>query len=411
MWKLSKSRNVEKIFCVPGNPGTAQFAENIDIQLDKLDKLVKFARDKRIDFTVVGPEIPLIAGIVDLFEKEGLKIIGPNKKAARIEGSKVFSKKLLLKYHIPTADFAVFDDYNYAGEFIKKKKYPLVLKADGQCAGKGVKVCQTVEEASGFITSLMKDKIFGDSGNKIIIEEFLSGQEVSFMVATDGKNFISFLPSQDHKRVFDNDDGPNTGGMGAYAPVPFVDKKLIEKIEKEIVSPTLAAMRKEGCTFKGILYPGIILTRDGPKVLEFNCRFGDPETQPLMSLLKTDIVDLFEAIASGKIKKLKLKWHKGSAVCIVLTSHGYPGKYEKGKLIAGLDSKNGTVAFHAGTAVDGEKIISDGGRVLGIMGRGKNLRDAIKKTYSSIGEKGIYFAGMHYRTDIGKKGLMKKLWL
>lgn len=427
VWKLSQSKKVDKIFCAPGNPGMilesglkvakdlTPLVENVPIRVNELDKLLKFAIENNIDLTIVGPEIPLIAGIVDHFEKRRLSIIGPNKKAAQIEGSKVFSKKLLLKYKIPTAVFAVFDDYSYAIEFIKNKKYPLVIKADGQCAGKGVKICQSVKEASTFIRDLMRDNIFGDSGNKIIIEEYLVGQEVSFMLATDGRDFVSLLPSQDHKRVFDNDKGDNTGGMGAYAPLPFVDQKLITRIEKEIVSPVLNAMRKEGCTYKGILYPGLILTRDGPKVLEFNCRFGDPETQPLMLLLSSDLMDLFKATISQSIKNLKLKWHKGSAVCVVLTANGYPGKYGNnisisltGAALAELRKKN-IIVFHAGTKeLKNGGIISSGGRVLGVTGVGKNLNDAIKKTYSVIGKRRIYFDGMHYRTDIGRKGLAKK---
>lgn len=408
VWKIAQSKRVSKIYCAPGNPGIEEIAEAVSIKAEELDKLVQFAKSKKIDLTVVGPEVPLIYGIVDLFEKEGLKIIGPSKKAAQIEGSKVFSKKLMLKYKIPTAQFAVFDDYPLAKTFLKSQKYPLVIKADGQCAGKGVAVCKDEPSGQKFLKQLMIDKFFGDSGNKVIIEECLKGQEVSFMAATDGKDFVTLLPSQDHKPVFDGDRGPNTGGMGAYAPVPFVNKKLIKKIEKEIVAPTIAAMAKEGCLYQGILYPGLILTKDGPKVLEYNCRFGDPETQPVLFLLKSDIIDLFQAILNQRIKNIKLRWMKGSAVCVVLASKGYPGEYEKGKEIFGLDKiagKKEVVTFHAGTRKINRKIVTNSGRVLGVTSRGTNLKNAINNVYKNIGKNGVHFPGMHYRKDIGRKGL------
>ena len=412
VWKIAKSHKVDKIYCAPGNPGTSQLAENISLDVSDLSGLLKFAKDKKIGLTVVGPENPLIDGIVDLFTKNKLAIIGANKKAARIEGSKVFAKKLLLKYKIPTADFAVFDNYDYAVSYLQKQKFPLVIKADGQSLGKGVAVCQSQTEAQKFLKLLIIEKVFGKSGDQIIIEECLTGPEVSFIVATDGTNFVSFLPSQDHKRVFDNDMGKNTGGMGAYAPVPFVSRALIKRIEKEIVGPTLKAMSEEGSDYHGILYPGIILTKDGPKVLEFNCRFGDPETQPLMMLLKTDIIDVFEAIVKKKVRNLKLDWYKGSSVCVVLTSKGYPGNYDKGKVIDGLlkpfvrgPLANAVSIFHSGTKkVDG-KVVTNGGRVLGITARGNNLSSALKNVYKNIGKNGVHFSGMHYRTDIGKKGL------
>ena len=431
VWKIAQSKRVSKIYCAPGNPGISGVklvhllggsvltpAENVPIKADDLEALVDFAKDKKIDLTIVGPEIPLIEGITDLFEQNGLVVIGPSKKASQIEGSKVFAKKLMLKYDIPSAKFAVFDDYNYAKAFLKTQKYPQVLKADGQCAGKGVAVCRSEKEAQKFLKLLMQDKIFGSSGNQIIVEECLNGQEISFIVATDGKDFVTLLLSQDHKPIFDEDRGPNTGGMGAYAPVSFVSKKLIKRIEEEIVAPTIKAMAKEGCIYKGILYPGLILTKEGPKVLEFNCRFGDPETQPLMMLLKSDIVDLFGAIVKGRINNFKLKWHKKSAVCVVLTSPGYPGKYRKGEVIYGLPRlyaraalANGVVAFHAGTKESDGEIVTGGGRVVGITATGSNLAAAMKNAYKYIGKNGVHFSGMHYRKDIGKKGLNKKLWL
>lgn len=421
VWKIAESKKVDKIFCAPGNPGTSKLAENVKLKVSDLNGLMQFTKKNQIGMTVVGPENPLIGGIVDLFTKNELTIIGPDKKAAQIEGSKVFAKKLLLKYKIPTADFAVFDDYLKASLFLTRLhlvrgatslKYPIVIKADGQSFGKGVAVCQNQNEAQKFLKLLMIDKVFGKSGNQIIIEECLTGPEISFMVATDGISFVSFLPSQDHKRVFDNDLGGNTGGMGAYAPVPFVNRALIKRIEKEIVVPTIRAMAKEGCSYQGILYPGLIITKDGPKVLEFNCRFGDPETQPLMMMLKTDLIDIFEAIVEKRVKNLKLDWYKGSSVCVVLTAKGYPGNYDKGKTIYNLPKPfargpltNAVQIFHSGTKqVDG-RVVTNSGRVLGITAFGKNLNSALKNVYKNIGKNGVHFSGMHYRKDIGKKGL------
>ncbi len=389
VWKIAQSTRVKKIYCAPGNPGTSEIAENVPIQINELDKLIRFGKKKKINLTIVGPEAPLIDGIVDLFKKNNLQIIGPSKKAAQIEGSKVFAKKLMLKYKIPSADFAVFDDYTFAQSYITNQKYPLVIKADGQCAGKGVAVCKNVHEAQIFLKSLMKDRIFGISANKVIIEECLVGQEVSFMLASDGMSFVPFLPSQDHKRVNENDVGANTGGMGAYTPLPFLDKRLVKRIESEIVEPVLNALKKEGVTYEGILYPGLILTKNGPKVLEFNCRLGDPETQALMFMLKSDIVELFQAIIDKNLKDFKLQWFDGSAVCVVLTAKGYPGEIEKGKIINGL-SKNIT-AFHSGTKFVSNKFVTNGGRVLGIAARGKNLKDAINNVYKQIGKKGLTY--------------------
>lgn len=428
VWKIAQSKKVKKTFCAPGNPGTsgvklfhlsggsvATPVENTSIRADDIKSLVYFTKKKKIDLTVVGPEAPLIDGIVDLFKKNNLPIVGPSQKAAQIEGSKVFAKELMKKYSIPTANFEIFNSYQKAKLYIKNQKFPLVIKAEGQCFGKGVSVCQNREEANKFLENIFKKKIFGNEGKRIVVEDCLEGQEVSFMLATDGKNFVSLLPSQDHKAVFDGDRGPNTGGMGAYAPVPFVDKKLFKRIEREIISPTIRAMAMEGIPYEGILYPGLILTKDGPKVLEFNCRFGDPETQPLMMLLKTDIIDLFEAIIEKKLKNYKLEWYQGAAVCVVLAAKGYPGDYEKGHIITftrrrlansvnKLQSDKVSI-FYAGTkAVDG-KIVSTGGRVLSVTARGASLKEAIKNVYKYICKRGIHFSGMHYRKDIGKKGL------
>ena len=411
-WKILQSKKVLKIYCAPGNPGTALLAKNINISICDIKSLLKFVQEEKIDLTIVGPEAPLILGIVDLFEKNNLAIIGPSKRAAQIEGSKVFAKKIMLWNNIPTAKFVCFDDYKSASKYLKTQKYPLVIKAEGQCLGKGVSVCQDDKSAQKFVKDIFINKIFKDEGKRIVIEEYLTGQEISFMVATDGINFASLIPSQDHKGAYDGDKGPNTGGMGAYAPVPFVDSDMVRRIEDEIVKPTLRSLAKHGNLYKGILYPGLILTKDGPKVLEYNCRFGDPETQAVLSLLETDIIDVFEAINNQQVKRLKLRWFKSSAVNVVLAAKGYPKEYEKGKVIKGTDKYKGkkdVFIFHAGTKIQNKKLLSCGGRVIGVTARGKNLKEAIDKAYKNIGKKGIHFPGMHYRKDIGKKGLIPKL--
>jgi len=413
VWKISQSQRVKKIYCAPGNPGTKSLSKNIPIKVSELVKLADFAKEEKINLTVVGPEVPLVSGITDLFTGRKLAIVGPGIKAARIEGSKVFAKKLMRKYGIPTADFVVFDDYLTAEKYLKSCKYPLVLKADGVCAGKGVCLCQDELTAQKFLKKLMVSKIFGSSADKVIIEEVLLGQEISFMAATDGKKFTSLLPSQDHKAVFEKDQGPNTGGMGAYAPVPALSKKIIKRIEKEIIYATIKALAKEGSVYKGILYPGLILTKEGPKVLEYNCRLGDPETQPLLALMETDIVDLFQSIVEEKINNLRLKWKKGTAVCVILASKGYPGEYQKGFEIKGLNklkNEKNVFAFHAGTKEIRKKVISDSGRVLGVTALGKDLKQAIGNAYKHIGKYGVFFKGMQYRKDIGKKGLKRALW-
>lgn len=407
-WKIKQSPQVEKIYFAPGNPGTKEIGENISIEATDIKKLLKFAKDKKIDLTVVGPEIPLVLGICDLFRKEKLKIIGPSKKASQIESSKTFAKEIMKKYKIPTAEYFAFNDFNEAEKYLQKAKYSLVIKADGLCLGKGVAVCKNKKDAEKFLKELMVDKLFGKSGEKIIIEKCLYGQEISFMLITDGKDFLSFLPSQDHKRLINNNQGPNTGGMGAYTPVPFVDKKLLKQIEKEIVIPTIKGMAKEGCLYQGILYPGLILTKEGPKVLEYNCRFGDPETQPLMMQLESDLIEIFLAQQKKQLKNKKMVFKKGFSVGVVLASEGYPYDYKKGDQIFGLDKvKNEEVQiFHAGTKVLDKKIVTNGGRVLSITAYDKSLTEAIKKTYQQIGKKGIHFKGMQFRKDIGKNGLI-----
>src|SRR3989344_3946148 len=362
-WKIKQSPLVSKIYFTPGNPGTRIIGENVAIEPTDIKGLLNFAKSKKIDLTVVGPETPLVMGITDVFKKEKLKIFGPSKLASQIEGSKIFAKQLMKKYKIPTAEYFTFNNFKKAEDYLQKAKYPLVIKADGLSLGKGVAVCKNKNDSKKFLKQLMVDKIFGGSGENIIIEECLFGQEISFMVITDGKDFLSFLSSQDHKRLITNNQGPNTGGMGAYTPVPFVDKKLLKQIEKEIVAPTIKAMAKEGCLYQGILYPGLILTREGPKVLEYNCRFGDPEIQPLMMSLESDLVEILLAQQKNKLKNKKLIFKKGFSVGVVLASTGYPGDYKKGDQIIGLDKVNdrNVQIFHAGPKEIDKKIITNGG--------------------------------------------------
>ena len=407
-WKIKQSPLIDKIYFAPGNPGTKQIGKNVDIAVTNIKNLLKFAQDKKIDLTVVGPETPLVLGIADVFKKEKLNIIGPSQKASQIENSKIFAKELMKKYKIPTAQYFSFDNFDDAKKYLQHVKYPQVIKADGLCLGKGVAVCKSRKEAEKFLTELMINKAFGRSAEKIIVEECLYGQEISFMVITDGKDFLSFLPSQDHKRLLINNQGPNTGGMGAYTPVPFLDKKLITRIEKEIVAPTIKAMAKEGCLYQGILYPGLILTREGPKVLEYNCRFGDPETQPLMMQLESDLVEIFLAQQKNRLKNKKIIFKKGFSVGVVLASTGYPGEYKKGDQIFGLDKVNNKdiQVFHAGTKEFDKKIVTNGGRVISVTAIGQTLEETIKKTYQQIGKKAVYFKGMQLRKDIGRNGLI-----
>ncbi len=407
-WKIKQSPLVSKIYFTPGNPGTRIIGENVAIEPTDIKGLLNFAKSKKIDLTVVGPETPLVMGVADVFKKEKLKIFGPSKLASQIEGSKIFAKQLMKKYKIPTAEYFTFNNFKEAEGYLQKAKYPLVIKADGLSLGKGVAVCKNKNDSKKFLKQLMVDKIFGGSGENIIIEECLFGQEISFMVITDGKDFLSFLPSQDHKRLITNNQGPNTGGMGAYTPVPFVDKKLLKQIEKEIVAPTIKAMEKEGCLYQGILYPGLILTKEGPKVLEYNCRFGDPETQPLMMQLESDLMEIFLSQQKNKLKNKKLVFKKGFAIGVVLASAGYPSEYKKGDQIYGLnDIQNKEIQiFHAGTKEIDKKIVTNGGRVLSVTATGLNLEETIKKTYQQIGKKSVHFKGMQYRKDIGKNGLI-----
>ncbi|MDD5568464.1 MAG: phosphoribosylamine--glycine ligase [Candidatus Omnitrophica bacterium] len=417
VWKIAQSKLADKIFCAPGNAGIAQIAECIDIKADDIAGLLDFARKERIDFTVVGPEAALSLGIVDEFQKAGLKIFGPNKEAATLEASKVFSKELMAKYKVPTAEFKVFDNPDEAKEYIEKIGAPCVVKADGLAAGKGVVVAKTIDEARKAVEAMMRDKVFGAAGNKVIIEECLQGQEASILVITDSKEVIALASAQDHKRVFDNDCGPNTGGMGVYSPAPVVTKELFKEILEKIVYRTIDGLVKEGIDYRGVLYAGIMLTKEGPKTLEFNVRFGDPETQAILPRLKSDLLEVMLATAEQKLNRIKnLEWDERSSVCVVCAAGGYPGNYEKGKEIFGLDEVakiKDVVIFHAGTKLRtvndvGQKqekeYLTNGGRVLGVVGLGKTIQEAIANTYAAV--KKISFEGMHYRKDIGEKALM-----
>jgi phosphoribosylamine--glycine ligase len=404
VWKISQSPRVKEIYCAPGNAGIGELARCINIPAENIDELVEFALKNKIDLTVVGPEVPLTLGIVDKFVANGLKIFGPTQRAAEIEGSKAFSKELMAKYQIPTAKYQVFTGVQQAKDFIKELGVPCVVKADGLAAGKGVMVCFTLEEALKAVDDILIENKFGKAGSKVVVEEFLEGQEVSMLAFTDGKTVIPMVSAQDHKRVFDNDQGPNTGGMGAYSPAPVYTTQIHETVEKDILRATIDAMGGEGRPFKGVLYAGLMLTENGPKVLEFNARFGDPETQVVLPRLKTDIVDIMEAVVAGELDKINVEWYEEAAVCVVMASGGYPEGYEKGKVITGLEKvPEDVLVFHAGTKKDKGQIVTNGGRVLGVTALGKDLQGAINKAYQGV-EK-IDFAGMHYRKDIGAKAL------
>lgn len=424
VWKIAQSAKADKIYCAPGNAGTAQYAENVAIKVDDLAGLLAFAQKNKIDLTVVGPEIPLVLGIVDQFEKAGLKIFGPCQAAARIEGSKVFSKEFMLKYGIPTAQAGIFDNAKDAIAYIEEMGAPIVVKADGLAAGKGVIVAKTKAEAIEAVKSIMEAKEFGEAGDKVVIEECLVGEEASILAFTDGKSIVPLVSSQDHKRVFDNDEGPNTGGMGAYSPAPIVSDRLMEEIYINVLKPFVAGFNQEGITYKGVIYAGVMVTKKGPMVLEFNARFGDPETQPIMLRMKSDIVPIFAAIIDGRLDNRLIEWDERAAVCVVLAAGGYPGKYEKGMVIEGLEKieqLDNVMVFHAGTALDNRNqkaerekqetdfreqnsiVVTCGGRVLGVTALGGSIKFAIENAYRAI--KMIHFKGMQYRKDIGKKAL------
>jgi len=406
-WKVAQSPKVKEIFAAPGNPGIGKIGECVPISPTEIDKLVEFAKEKKIDLTIVGPEAPLVAGIVDEFEKAGLKIFGPSKSAAQLEGSKAFAKEMMKKYGIPTAEFKVFSDPEEAKNFVRERGAPIVIKADGLAAGKGVTVARTLEEALTAIDKIMVKRVFGESGNRVVIEECLEGEEASYLVITDGKNFVPLATAQDHKAVFDGDRGPNTGGMGAYSPAPVLSKDMELRVQEEIVKPILKGMMEEGAPFKGILYVGLMITNDGPKVLEFNVRFGDPEAQVILRRLEDDLVEIAEKTIDGKLPN-RLNWKPETSICVVLASKGYPGSYEKGKEIFGIEEAEAipsVVVFHAGTAIKNGKLVTNGGRVLNVTALGKDIKEAREIVYKAV-EK-IHFEGMHYRKDIGLKAIKR----
>jgi len=406
VWKIAQSPKVKKIYCAPGNAGMATAATCVPISAEDIDKLVLFAKDKKIDLTVVGPEGPLSAGIVDVFEAEGLNIFGATKEAAKIESSKSFAKNLMNKYKIPTAVGRTFNSYKKAENYLREMGAPVVVKADGLAAGKGVIVCATVGEAIRALKKIMIKKDFGDAGNKVVIEECLFGEEASFIAFTDGKTVLPLPSSQDHKAIYENDKGPNTGGMGAYSPAPIVDKYMSKKIMEDIMIPTVRAMEAEGCPYKGVLYAGLMINKDQIKVLEFNARFGDPETQPLLIRMKNDIIPIMEATIQGKLDKCSLKIDDRASVCIVMASGGYPGSYKKGMPIEGLKQTGrlkDVVVFHAGTAAKNKTVVTNGGRVLGVTALGDSVTNAISKAYGAVSK--ISWDNVYYRKDIGQKAV------
>ncbi|NLJ90293.1 MAG: phosphoribosylamine--glycine ligase [Clostridiales bacterium] len=402
-WKVSKSKLVDEIYCAPGNAGIAEFAKCIPIKTSDFDGLADFAEKEKIDLTIIGMDEPLVNGIVDVFEARGLAVFGPRKEAAILEGSKAFSKDLMKKYNIPSAEYDTFTDADEAMAYINKCKFPIVLKADGLCLGKGVLICETKEEALDGIKSIMLDKQFGSAGDTLVIEEFLVGKEVSVLAFCDGKTVKAMTSAQDHKRIYDNDEGLNTGGMGTFSPSPYYTKEVDEFCHKYIYQATVDAMKMEGREFVGILFFGLMLTSDGPKVLEYNVRFGDPEAQVVLPRMKNDIIEVIKACVEGKLSDIQLEFEDNAAVCVILASEGYPLKYDTGYKITGLDKFKGkeeSFVFHAGTKDQGGDIVTNGGRVLGVTALGKDLADARDKAYKAT--ELIDFQGKYMRTDIGK---------
>jgi len=414
VWKLAQSPRVSRVYCAPGNAGTGQDGINVAIEPNDFDRMAKWAKKEEIALTVVGPEEPLALGLVDFFQRVGLRVFGPTKEAAQLEASKVFAKQLMRHADVPTAEFRVCDHPDPARHYIETREYPVVVKADGLAAGKGVIVCDTTEEALAAVERIMVREEFGlAAGRQVVIEKRLDGQELSVLALVSGRAILPFEATQDHKRAFDNDEGPNTGGMGAYCPAPLATPELVHNIEQSILVPTVHALKRGRRPFRGVLYAGIIVTNQGPRVLEFNCRFGDPETQPLLMRLRTDLVDLIEAVVNGRLEDFtenKLEWDPRPAVCVVMASQGYPGSYAKGKVISGLEeaAKLPEVkVFHAGTKLENDVVVTDGGRVLGVTALGDTLSLAKKRAYEAV-EK-ISFPGAFYRTDIADKALKQSV--
>jgi phosphoribosylamine---glycine ligase len=408
VWKISQSPKVEKIFCAPGSAAIGQLAECIAIGPEEIGKLADFAEKEKIALTVVGPELPLTLGITDLFESGGLRIFGPNKAAARLEGSKAFAKEILQQNKISTASFGTFTDAASARKYLTQQTPPYVIKADGLAGGKGVVICVDINEAIAVSDGILVQKTLGEAGEKVVIEEFLEGEEASFMVLTDGDHILPLASSQDHKRVFDNDEGPNTGGMGAYSPAPVVTSAMHQRILDEILKPLLVGLRNKEIRYRGVIYVGLMITQSGPKVLEFNARFGDPECQPIMMRLKSDLVSLLEATIDGELNRVQPEWYEDPAVCVVLSARGYPGPYDKGYEIRGLDKLDhwdkGFV-FHAGTTKENDRWLTSGGRVLGVTARGSDIGNAVTNAYAAVSQ--ISWDGMHYRKDIARRAILR----
>lgn len=400
-WKLSKEKNVEKVYCAPGNAGIANVAECVNISDTNIEELLKFAKENEIGLTIVGPEVPLVMGIVDEFEKEGLRVFGPNKKCAQLEGSKAFSKDFMIKHNIPTAKYKEYTNLEEAISEIDSFGYPVVIKADGLAAGKGVVIPENREDAIATLKEMMSDKKFGAAGDKIVIEEFLKGIETSILAFVDNDTIVPMASAKDHKKVNNYEQGPNTGGMGTFSPSEIYTEELANKVKETVLEKTLEGFKKDGLNFKGILFVGLMITEDGEKVLEYNVRFGDPETQSVLFRLETDLHEIMEAILDNKLKDIEINYSDDEAVCVMLTSGGYPDSYEKGKIITGLENlDDDIVVFHSGTKMLDGNLVTNGGRVIGITAKSATVKDAAEKVYENI--KKVNFEGMHYRTDIGR---------
>ncbi len=406
-WKLKQSPDVKGLYCAPGNGGTLADAVNVDLSVSEHQEVIDFCKEKNIDLVIVGPEAPLAVGIADDLEGAGISVFGPSYAASRIESSKIFAKELMGRYNVPTASFRIFDDFKKAEDHIRSEGAPIVIKAYGLAAGKGVIVTEDVEEAVNAARAMLVKGEFGSAGQKIIVEECLTGEEASILVITDGTNIIPLASSQDHKRVYDGDKGPNTGGMGAYSPAPAVNNELFNEVMETIIRPTVDGMRNEGIIYKGVLYAGIMITDSGPKALEYNVRFGDPETQVILPRMKSDLAGLLMRTASGDLSGAGIEWDERECVCVVLASGGYPGGYEKGKRITGLEeaAAEGALVFHAGTRLEDGDLVTSGGRVLNVAGMGDGIKEAVANTYKAVGK--IHFDGMHYRKDIGYRAIAR----
>jgi phosphoribosylamine--glycine ligase len=408
VWKIAQSPRVRRIYCAPGNAGIVRMAECLSISADDVKGLAAWAEKEKMDLTVVGPEAPLTLGIAEEFRARGLRIFGPSRKAAEIEGSKAFTKELMKKYGIPTGESETFTDPGAAGRYVKAKGAPLVVKADGLAAGKGVIICRTAEEAFSAVDLILVQKAFGAAGAKVVVEEFMEGEEASFLAFTDGENVLSLPTSQDHKAIYDNDQGPNTGGMGAYSPAPVVSEKIHREVMEKIMIPTVRGMAKEGREYQGVLYAGLMIKDEKAKVLEFNARFGDPEAQPLLMRMKSDLIPVLEATIDRKLADQKVQWEERPSVCVVMASGGYPGSYEKGKPISGLQDAakvRDAFVFHSGTALKEGGVVTNGGRVLGVTALGDGIQEAIQKAYEAVAK--ISWEGVYYRRDIGRKALQR----